>query len=220
MPSGERWEREVAAYLRSRGYHAEVRSNQRGHEIDVFATRGADTLVVECKDWNQAVSKDPVRTVHNNANDLGATPVIAYTSELTDGARRLAEEEYDVVPLPADIVRGDADTIEDVRRAGNRGTTCLPNEPPVERLEDPIGPFSTGNSLVDQILTRLRNDQFLPVDEQAIKQCVRTAVESHRAPICVPILRQTRDYLDLYFITPSEHDILPSRVEKVSVEFL
>lgn len=77
---------------------------------------GDETLVAECKDWNRGISKDPVRTVHNNAIEIGGTPGLAYTSDLNSGAETLAQE-YDVILFPSDIIRGDVLILEDVREA-------------------------------------------------------------------------------------------------------
>lgn len=217
MSSGEQWEREVATYLRNQGYHTRVRATLREHEIDVYATRGNDKLVVECKDWTQPVSKDPVRTVHNNADDLGATPALAYTSQLASGAQRLAEE-YGIVLFSAQIVRGTTLTKGDVREAAEAGIVCLPGSPPINKINDPLDPFWINSEFSSKIVEKAKKAAFITVSDMNLKNQIQSAIKDCDARRCVPVLKQNEGQIELYFISTTEHDALPDRVERSSVQ--
>jgi len=218
MPTGETWEHEVADYLRSRDYHTQVRQNVQNHEIDVYATHGDKTLVVECKDWNRSVSKDPVRTVHNNAIEIGGTPGLAYTSELNSGAETLAKK-YDVVLFPAKIIRGEVLTVENVREAARRHSISLPNVTDLSELGNPLGPFEIGAQFAENVAEEARRNSF-EMDarhENAIVNEIDRILFEQNSSQCVPVLRNDRARIDLYFIGDAEHDALPPRIEKRSV---
>lgn len=218
MSTGETWEHEVADYLRSRGYHTQVRQNVRNHEIDVYATRGDETLVVECKDWNRSVSKDPVRTVHNNAMEIGGTPGLAYTSELNSGAETLAEK-YDVILFPSEIIRGEVLTLEDVREAVRGHSISIPDVTDLSKLGNPLGPFEVGTQFAEDVAEEARRNSF-EMDgrhENAIVNEIDRILSEQDTSQCVPVLRNDRARIDLYFIGNAEHDALPPRIEKRSV---
>lgn len=218
MSTGETWEHEVADYLRSRGYHAKVRQTIGNHEIDVYATRGNETLIVECKDWNRSVSKDPVRTVHNNAMEIGGTPGLAYTSELNSGAEELAAK-YDVILFPSKIVRGEVLTLEDVREAARGHSISLPNVSDLSELGNPLGPFEVGTQFAEEVAEEARRKSF-EMDarhENAIVNETQRILPEQDASQCVPVLRNDRARIDLYFIGDAEHDALPPQIEKESV---
>lgn len=218
MARGSDWEHEVADYLRSRNYRAEVRHLAGSHEIDVYATKAGETLVVECKDWRQAVSKDPVRTVHNNAEEIGATPGLAYTSHLTNGAADLAED-YDVLQFPADIVRGERETLEDVEAAARSYPVCLPNVSDLSRLDDPLGPFAPGPDFAAEVAEEVRRESFGMGQQaaDALQHDIEAAVDGAGASKCVPVLRTDRGRLDLYFVGEERHDSLPRPIERESL---
>jgi predicted RecB family endonuclease len=218
MTSGETWEHEVADYLRSKGYHAEVREPVKNHEIDVYATRGAHKLIVECKDWNRRVSKDPVRTVHNNSMEIGGTPALAYTSKLNSGAETLADE-YDVILLSSDIIRGKVLTIEDVRETVREHSISLPHVPDLSALGNPLGSFEVGSQFAEDVAKKARRKSF-EMDsrhENAIENEVARILSEREATQCVPVLRNDRARIDLYFVSDTDHDALPPRIEKESV---
>lgn len=218
MPTGEKWEREVANYLRSHGYDARVRETIQGHEIDVYATRGRQTLVIECKAWNQAVAKDPIRTVHNNALDLGADPGLAYTSELTSGARDLADE-YGLLLLPAEVVRGERPTIQDIRQLVETNHISLPDTSSLDRLDDPLGPFTVNAQFPDRVAKAAAHLSFAvsASDAGAVADRIRRDVLDRIGQQCVPILREDKGRLDLYFVRETPHQALPNRVKKTSI---
>lgn len=218
MPTGADWEHEVADYLRSRNYRAEVRYLAGSHEIDVYATKAGETLVVECKDWGQAVSKDPVRTVHNNANEVGVTPGLAYTSDLTNGAAKLAED-YDVLLFPADIVRGERETLEDVEAAARSHTICLPDVSDLSRLDDLLGPFAPGPDFPAEVAEEVRRQSFGMGRQAAdtLQREIEAAVDGAGASKCIPVLRTDSGRLDLYFVGEEDHDALPRPIGQESL---
>lgn len=218
MPTGAEWEREVASYLRSHGYDAQVRKTIQSHEIDVYATRGGERLVVECKAWNQAVTKDPVRTVHNNALDLKADPGLAYTSDLTSGARELAQD-YELLLLPAEVVRGEQPTIEDIRQLIETYPISLPEVSSLDRLDEPLGPFTVDAQFPDQVAEAAANHSFAvsASDVDALADQIRQEVLDRMGQRSVPILREDRGQLDLYFVGETTHPVLPDWIEKMTI---
>lgn len=218
MSSGETWEHEVAEYLRSKNYHAKVRQDIGSHEIDVYATRGPETLIVECKDWNQKVSKDPIRTVHNNAIEIGGTPGLAYTSELTSGAGRLAEN-YEILLFPSEVIKGRALTLDDVRETVEKHSLSLPGVSDLSDLNDPFGPFNHGRSFSETVAKEARKQSF-EMDgrhENAIRKEIERAISETEKPLCVPVLRNDQAQIDLYFIGEASHEVLPRSIEQQSI---
>lgn len=218
MPTGATWEHEVADYLRSRGYHPRVRETVGNHEIDVYATRGSEKLAVECKNWNSSVTKDPVRTVHNNANEIGARPGLAYTSDLTSGARELADK-YEVVLISDEVVRGEVLTFEDIVEAVRGHSICLPDVSDLSQFGEPIDPFVLNTQFAEDVGEAARQHAF-EMDsrgKEAVADEVERHVENTDASRCVPVLRNDRGRIDLYFVTDSHYEALPDQVHKESI---
>lgn len=218
MSSGVSWEHEVAEYLRSRSYHARVRQDIGSHEIDVYATHGDETLVVECKDWGRKVSKDPVRTVHNNAMEIGATPGLAFTSELTSGAEELARD-YDILLFPSEIVRGSVLTLEDVRDSVRKHSISLADVSDLSELDNPFGSFTFSHKFPEDVASEARRQSF-EMDgrhEDAIRKEIERLLSERDESQCVPILRNDQGRIDLYFIGDTEHDALPRPITKRSI---
>ena len=195
-----------------------MRQDVGSHEIDVYATRGDETLVVECKDWGRKVSKDPMRTVHNNAMEIEATPGLAFTSELTSGAEELAND-YDILLFPSDVVRGNILTLEDVRDSVRRHSISLPNVSNLSELDDPFGSFSSSQQFPEDVASEARRQSF-EMDgrhEDATRREIERLLSERDESQCVPILRNDRAKIDLYFIADSKHDALPRPITKRSV---
>jgi Holliday junction resolvase len=220
MSTGAGWEREVADYLRSHGYKTRTRYVVGSHEIDVYATRAGETLIVECKDWNQAVSKDPIRTVHNNAEEIGGTPGLAYTSELTAGAARLADK-YGVVLFSAPVIRNEVLTLEDIEDIARAHSVSLPDVSSFSDLDNPIGPFSIGPTFAEKVAEQAQRDAFEVTGRQAeaLERDLKRVVEKADASQCAPVLRNDKGRIDLYFIGSKGHDALPRPIEKKSLSF-
>jgi len=220
MSTGVDWEREVADYLRSQGYKTRTRYVVGGHEIDVYATRAGETLIVECKDWNQAVSKDPIRTVHNNAEEIGGTPGLAYTSELTAGAAQLADK-YSVVLFSAAVIRNEVLTLDEVEGIARAHSISLPSVGDLSDLDNPVGPFVTGPGFSEKVAEQAQRDAFEVTRRQAdaLERDVERLIDKTDAPQCVPVLRNDRGRIDLYFIRSKGPDALPRPIEKKSLSF-
>jgi len=218
MSTGAAWEHEVADFLRSKGYHANVRETVSNHEIDVYATHGNEIFVVECKDWNTNVTKDPVRTVHNNAQEIGAKPGLAYTSELTSGARELAKD-YDIVLFSADVVRGQVLTFEDVRNAVCEHSISLPNVSNLAKFDDPLGPFILNAQFAEKVGNAACQQSFevSARDEEIIINRLQQLIKTYGNSKCVPVLRNDRARIDLYFVTENPNDVLPDQIQKESI---
>ena len=218
MSTGAEWEREVAAYFRSYGYDTQVRETFGEHEIDVCATRGSERLIIECKDWDQPVTKDPVRTVHNNALELDADPGLAYTSTLTSGARKLAQD-YELLLLPGEVVSGYQPTIEDLKQLAETHPISLPGISSLDRLEEPLGPFTIDTQFPDRVAEAAASLSFAvsASDVDDIADRIRNETSSRMGQQSVPILREDKGRLDLYVINETTHQVLPDHIEKVSI---
>jgi Holliday junction resolvase len=216
--SGISWEREVANYLERQGYSTKLRETIQDHEIDVYAEKDGRILVVECKDWNSNVSPDSVRQCNSVANDIGAEPVIAYTSELASGAQQLVER-WDFVELSADIVRGEVTTLDEVREAVQTHELYLPNEYNLTDLDDPIGPFVPDEAFAENVseaaeeltlgsLSRSKNW----IERRVQDECSQNS----EYPRCIPVV--SHEKIHLYFVDTDTHDILPADVRELEVE--
>jgi Restriction endonuclease len=95
-------EQRVAGYLRKQGYIASTNQRKIGrsgtaHEVDVYATRGDAagefTLLVECKAWAQAVTKEVVAKVELVRQDLDVhRATIAAAGGITPGGLAMANQ--------------------------------------------------------------------------------------------------------------------------------
>ena len=220
VADGREWEREVASYLQSLDFHTEVRATkgEGEHEIDVFAERGSIKLVVECKDWRSPVQKNPVRAVNNNANEIGADPVLAYTSSMSSGARELADA-YGVVLLSAEVVRGQALTVDTVRQATQRGQIVHPEADGFDSLDEPIGPFALTDGFAESVAgsTVDRSVFASLLGEPEVTDRIRAELPTFEADQCVPVLSEDETTIDLYGVGTTDHEILPRTVERLSV---
>jgi Holliday junction resolvase len=214
--SGLSWEREVANYLEDRGYSTKLRETIMGHEMDVYAMKSDETLVVECKDWNSSVSPDAIRRCKKVSEDVDGKPAIAYTSELSSGAEDLAER-WSFIRLSIDVVRGDTLSLEDVRQAVEEHELCLVDEGDLSKLEDPLGPFVPDESFTGEVAQAAHE---LPLQspsrsERWLRERISDLRLEHRdADVCVPVLRFDELQVDLYFIDRDTHDALPEQIAK------
>lgn len=218
--SGLPWEQEVANYLEEQGYSTTLRKTIRGHEMDVYATNVDETLIVECKDWNSNVTPDSVRRSQKVAEEVGGTPAIAYTSDLSSGTKRLAER-WDFIKIPAEIVRGETTRIEDVKSAAQDNEICLPNVDDLSKLDDPLGPFIPDEHFAEKVAETSHELtlESLTRSERWIKDRVISLCSEHEeADACVPVLRHDSLRVVLYFINTNTHSALPDKIAKEKLE--
>lgn len=120
----KQYQREVAVFLSSLGFDAEVDETVPGaraeHDIDVVARSsiaGVDQLwVVECKLWKRPVPKERVLTFRGVVEDIGADRGVLFSeSGFQSGARTAAQKTNILLTSLADFERDFSDEVAATR---------------------------------------------------------------------------------------------------------
>jgi len=111
---GEWLEHQMEAALRRWGYSTELHQTAYGLEVDVIARRReeqqkpTDCIVAQCKNWNSdSITPQVIYRLCMVAFGCQATPVLCHTTELTDRARRIADD-WEVRVLTLDDLHSDS----------------------------------------------------------------------------------------------------------------